>query len=86
MALENQMAHIQAFCACQFHRFWEKLNYRRRDLKCMTKIVNGILILRKTNSSAWPSDMDNGMNNWVTQYITWLETAKIALEEQSSTK
>ncbi|XP_006455104.1 hypothetical protein AGABI2DRAFT_226405 [Agaricus bisporus var. bisporus H97] len=54
------------------------------DLKCMTKVVNGILILRKTNSSAWPGDMDSGMNTWVQQYIAWLETATIANEEQSA--
>jgi hypothetical protein len=52
----------------------------------MTKIVSGIIILRKTNSSAWPSDIDTGMNNWVTQYVTWLETAEIALEEKSALK
>lgn len=52
----------------------------------MTKVVNGILILRKTNSSAWPGDMDSGMNTWVQQYIAWLETAQIAIEEQSAAK
>ncbi|KAJ3574879.1 hypothetical protein NP233_g1459 [Leucocoprinus birnbaumii] len=51
------------------------------DLKCMVKIVSGILILRKGKSPAWTTDLDNNMNAWVTQYISWLETAKIAIEE-----
>lgn len=54
------------------------------DLKCMTKVVNGILILRKSNSSAWTTDLDNSMNAWVKEYTGWLETAPIAIEEEMS--
>ncbi|KXN81032.1 hypothetical protein AN958_06278 [Leucoagaricus sp. SymC.cos] len=54
------------------------------DLKCMTKIVSGILILRKSNSTVWTSDLDNGMNSWVGEYVQWLETTEIAIEEALS--
>ncbi|KAG6810901.1 hypothetical protein H0H92_009894 [Tricholoma furcatifolium] len=54
------------------------------DLKCMTKIVTGIEILRKTNCSDWTSDLDNQMNSWTTQYIAWLESAPISLEEEAA--
>lgn len=52
----------------------------------MTKVVNGILILRKSNSSAWTTELDNGMNAWVMEYTGWLETARIAIEEALSAK
>ncbi|KAF9452091.1 chondroitin AC/alginate lyase [Macrolepiota fuliginosa MF-IS2] len=55
------------------------------DLKCMAKIVSGILILRKTNSTAWTSEVNDGMNAWVTEYVHWLETANIAIQEALST-
>jgi hypothetical protein len=51
------------------------------DLKGMTKIVSGLLILRKGNSPDWTSDLDNQMVTWSKSYIQWLETAAIALEE-----
>ncbi|KAG6836432.1 hypothetical protein H0H93_008074 [Arthromyces matolae] len=52
------------------------------DMKCMTKIVNAIEILRKTNCKDWTSDLDNQMKSWTTQYIRWLETANISLAEK----
>lgn len=52
----------------------------------MTKIVSGILILRKSNSTAWTTEMDANMNNWVREYAQWLETAGIAIEEALSAK
>jgi hypothetical protein len=57
-----------------------------RDLKGMAKIATGILIFRKTKCTDWTSDLDDGLNAWIQQYTTWAETAKIALEEASSTK
>ena len=52
----------------------------------MTKIVNAILILRKAGSSAWTTDLDNQMVAWTKQYITWLTTADIAVQESKATK
>ncbi|KAL9709182.1 hypothetical protein Ac2012v2_007537 [Leucoagaricus gongylophorus] len=53
------------------------------DLKCMVKIVSGVLILRKSNSTAWSAESDNGMKSWVSQYVNWLETKDIALMEST---
>ena len=43
-------------------------------------------MLRLANSTEWTSDLDTQMTNWTTQYITWLQTNKLALEEQAATK
>jgi len=52
----------------------------------MAKVTTGILILRTANSPDWTSDFETQMNNWTTQYITWLQTSPIALEEAAATK
>lgn len=56
------------------------------DLKGMTKITSGILILRMANNSDWTSELDTQMTNWTTQYITWLQTNTLALQEAAATK
>jgi len=55
------------------------------DLKGMAKITSGILILRLANSSDWTSELDTQMTNWTTQYINWLQTNTIALQEKAAT-
>jgi len=55
------------------------------DLKGMAKIASGILILRKGNSSDWTTTLDSQMIEWTRSYITWLTTARIALEEAAAT-
>ncbi|KAJ3518100.1 hypothetical protein NMY22_g13828 [Coprinellus aureogranulatus] len=54
------------------------------DLKGITKVVNAILILRKGSSTDWTAELDNAMMEWSRQYITWLETAPLALGEGNS--
>lgn len=56
------------------------------DLKCMTKIVSAILILREGNSPDWTSTLDTQMTNWTNRYINWLTTADLALQEASAAK
>jgi hypothetical protein len=56
------------------------------DLKCIAKVVSGILILRKGKSAAWTTDIDNAMNAWVGQYVGWLENTDIAIQEALATK
>ncbi|CAE6405612.1 unnamed protein product [Rhizoctonia solani] len=55
------------------------------DLKCMSKLVSGVLMLRNGSSSAWTSDINSGLNAWVTSYIGWLTTNKLALQEKAAT-
>lgn len=55
------------------------------DLKCMTKLVSGVLMLRNGSAPAWTADINSGLNSWVTQYIQWLTTANLALQEKAST-
>jgi hypothetical protein len=54
------------------------------DLKSMTKIVTGILILRQGRSEDWTAELDEQMNGWCREYIGWLETSPLALDEGHS--
>ncbi|TCD62512.1 hypothetical protein EIP91_006786 [Steccherinum ochraceum] len=54
------------------------------DLKCMAKIVPSILILREGKAPEWTSDLDTKFVNWTNSYLPWLETNKIAVEEEDS--
>jgi len=56
------------------------------DLKGMAKIASAILLLRKGGSTDWTSTLDTAFVAWCRQYITWLETSPIALEEASAEK
>jgi Alginate lyase len=56
------------------------------DLKCMTKIVNAITMLRKANSTVWTEDLDSQMVEWANTYITWLKTWPTAIQESESPK
>ncbi|KAH9955397.1 chondroitin AC/alginate lyase [Russula dissimulans] len=55
------------------------------DLRCMAKIVTGVLVLRGGNASAWTSEIDSGLVQWTKLYIEWLTASPIALEEAAST-
>ena len=52
----------------------------------MAKVTSAILILRKGNSTLWTSALDTQLISWTNEYITWLETAKIAVEESIAPK
>ncbi|TFK32391.1 alginate lyase-domain-containing protein [Crucibulum laeve] len=51
------------------------------DLKGLTKITSAILMLRNGKSEDWDAATDAQMIAWAKEYITWLETAEIAVEE-----
>ncbi|KAJ7201130.1 chondroitin AC/alginate lyase [Mycena pura] len=55
------------------------------DLKGMTKVVSGILVLRKQNCTDWTPDLDAQMISWAEEYINWLETNKLGIDECAST-
>ena len=52
----------------------------------MTKVVNGILILRGLKATPWTPALDEQMVGWSKEYISWLQTAPIALEEAAAAK
>jgi hypothetical protein len=56
------------------------------DLKCMSKLVSGVLLLRRGGAPEWTTAMDDGLNQWVKEYITWLTTHPLALAEKAATK
>lgn len=63
-----------------------ELTRSRSDLKGMTKISSSILILRKAAASAWTKGLDGEMNQWLSQYIDWLEHNPLALDEKAAEK
>ncbi|KAJ7241668.1 chondroitin AC/alginate lyase [Mycena haematopus] len=54
------------------------------DLKGMVKVVSGILILRQRNCTDWTEALDTQMIAWTNQYLTWLETNKLGVDECAS--
>lgn len=52
----------------------------------MAKVVTGIMVLRARKAPEWTADLDNKMIGWTKEYVTWLQTASIAIEEAQSTK
>ena len=57
-----------------------------RDLKCMAKIASGVLVLRQGQAPGWTTDIDNGFHAWIQQYIPWLTTAELAIQEREAAK
>lgn len=56
------------------------------DLKAMAKVTTAVLILRKGKSAQWTDDLDSRLISWTNEYINWLETATIAVEESIAPK
>ncbi|KAH9929064.1 chondroitin AC/alginate lyase [Epithele typhae] len=54
------------------------------DLKCMAKVVSAVLLMREGKAAAWTTELDTGLNSWTTEYIGWLTSAGIALEEKAA--
>ena len=52
----------------------------------MAKVTSAILLLRKGGSTAWTKDLDDRMISWSNDYIEWIETADIAIEEANAEK
>lgn len=52
----------------------------------MAKIATGILLLRAGKAPEWTSDIDSQFNAWLSKYVVWLTTAKIAIQEKDSLK
>jgi len=51
------------------------------DYHTIVKIVSGILIMRRGNFSGWTQERDTAMNDWATQYLTWLQTDTLGVQE-----
>jgi hypothetical protein len=56
------------------------------DLKCMSKVVSGVLVLRRGGAPEWTTALDDGLNEWVKEYIVWLTTSPLALAEKAAAK
>ena len=56
------------------------------DLKCMSKVVAGVLLLRESEAPEWTQAMNEGLNGWAREYIGWLTSAPLALAERAANK
>lgn len=56
------------------------------DLRGIVKIINGILILKASNSPYWTSARDGAMSNWMVQYAGWLQNSNLGLASASRPK
>ncbi|KAG8887843.1 hypothetical protein FRB98_008866 [Tulasnella sp. 332] len=55
------------------------------DLHCFTKIASAIQVMRDAKATAWTSTRDSAMVSWTQQYLTWLLTNPLSLDEKAST-
>ncbi|KAG8908744.1 hypothetical protein FRB99_002982 [Tulasnella sp. 403] len=55
------------------------------DLHHITKVTSAILVLKAMGAPMWTPAFDAAMNTWTTQYVNWLQTAEIALQEKAAT-
>lgn len=56
------------------------------DLRGIVKIINGILVLKASNSSDWTSARDSAMASWMAQYAEWLQKSDPGMESASRPK
>ncbi|KAF9459037.1 chondroitin AC/alginate lyase [Collybia nuda] len=54
------------------------------DLKCMTKVASAVLILRDSKAPGWTTELDDQLVTWTKEYIKWLESSPISLEEKAA--
>jgi hypothetical protein len=50
----------------------------------MAKITSAILYFRKQKIAAWTDEVDSAMVNWTEQFITWLTTNTLGIQERDS--
>ncbi|KAJ1303043.1 hypothetical protein OPQ81_011244 [Rhizoctonia solani] len=55
------------------------------DLKCMTKLTSGVLLLREGQAPEWNKTVDDGLVAWAKRYIVWLTTSELGLGERNAT-
>jgi hypothetical protein len=46
------------------------------DFRSMVKVVNSILVLKNAQSAAWTEELESGMKEWATKYLSWLESSE----------
>ncbi|KAL1412219.1 hypothetical protein Q8F55_003230 [Vanrija albida] len=54
------------------------------DFKPMAKIASAVILLREGNAEGWNSTFDGQLQDWVKEYVSWITTEKIALEEKDA--
>ena len=56
------------------------------DMRGIVKIINGILVLKASNSPYWTNVRDGAVSNWMVQYAGWLQNSNLGLVSASRPK
>lgn len=52
----------------------------------LSPVPPGVLTLRLGKAAGWTSAVDTGFQGWVNEYLPWITTNKLAIEEQDALK
>ncbi|KAJ3848809.1 chondroitin AC/alginate lyase [Lentinula lateritia] len=47
------------------------------DMRGLVKVMNAIMILKRSNSTDWTSELDQQMQSWMSHYLDWLQNSEI---------
>lgn len=47
------------------------------DMRGLVKVVNAIMILKRSNGTDWTSELDQQMQTWMSHYLDWLQNSEI---------
>ena len=56
------------------------------DWRGLVKVVNGVLIMKATNSPHWTSGLASDMTSWVGEYLRWLPSSNLGRTAASRPK
>ncbi|MBK1438357.1 alginate lyase family protein [Parapedobacter sp. ISTM3] len=53
------------------------------DTRVLVSLIDGIQLLK--TSPEWTTEVDQGINEWFTEFLSWLETSKLGIEASKAT-
>ena len=56
------------------------------DFRSLVRVVNAVQVMRAMNSPEWTSDVEEGLKEWATQYLDWLQNSTQGQKAQSVAK
>ena len=56
------------------------------DFRALVKVVNAVQLLRATSTSDWDAEVEQGLNDWATKYLAWLQGSQQGAKARSNGK
>ncbi|KAJ3883038.1 chondroitin AC/alginate lyase [Lentinula edodes] len=53
------------------------------DMRGLVKVINAIMILKRSNSTDWTPELDQQMQAWMSHYLDWLKNSEIGKKARS---